>query len=106
MKNADKVYNDFQNDKACLDKNIAIFIKEISDKETIISEKDKTIELQKTEIDYLTLSLDSANQLSNSLKEQLTELETKLHKVGQTQQTVFLPVLLETPVQIGFYRKS
>ena len=34
--------------------------------------------------------LDSANSTISSLKDNISDLENKLHKIGQTEQTIFL----------------
>ena len=38
----------------------------------------------------LNSQLDSANTTISSLKETITDLENKLHKIGQSEQTIFL----------------
>ena len=42
------------------------------------------------EIANLNSQLDSANTTISYLKENITDLENKLHKIGQTEQTIFL----------------
>ena len=48
------------------------------------------MESLKNEIAYLNLSLDSVNLTISFLKENIIDLENKLHKIGQTEQTILL----------------
>ena len=90
LRNVDQLCNNLQNQHSDFDKQIGLLSQEITRKQKFIFEKEKLNESHQNEIAYQNLSLDSTNKQNLSLKEIITDLETKLHKIGQTEQTIFL----------------
>ena len=90
LTNVEQLYNNLQTEKSTFDKQLGLLNQEISAREKQILEKDQLNESQKNEISYQNLSLDSTNSTVLSLKETITDLENKVHKIGQTEQTIFL----------------
>jgi prefoldin subunit 5 len=84
------LYNTLQTEKASFDTQLGLLVQEISARDKQVLDREETIESLKQEIANLNSQLDSANTKISSLKETITDLETKLHKIGQTEQTIFL----------------
>jgi len=90
LTNVEQLYNNLQVEKSSFDTQLGLLVQEISVREKQILEREESIESLKNEIGYLNLSLDSANSTISCLKENITNLENKLRKIGQTEQTIFL----------------
>ena len=90
LTNIGQLYNTLQTEKASFDTQLGLLVQEISARDKQVLDREKTIESLKQEIANLNSQLDSANTKISSLKETITDLETKLHKIGQTEQTIFL----------------
>ena len=90
LTNVEQLYNNLQTGKSSFDTQLGLLVQEISAREKQIFKREEINESLKNEIAYLNLSLDTANSTISSLKENITNLENKLHKLGQIEQTIFL----------------
>ena len=85
-----QLYNTLQTEKASFDTQLGLLVQEIYARDKQILEREEIMDPLCQEKANLNSQLDSANTKISSLKETITDLENKLHKIGQSEQTIFM----------------